>query len=84
MIIVEVVKLRVIEGIVIQRLKLLLEVRRFDSSLVDSLSLLSDQLSVFGIAVKLAQPADFTVATLLGSCLLTEVRCKVEFLCLRR
>ena len=54
LVILQIVELLIIEGIVIERLKLFLEMCRFNSSLVDRLTLLCDQLSILSIAIELA------------------------------
>lgn len=54
LVVLQIVELLIIEGIVIERLKLFLEMCRFNSSLVDRLTLLCNQLSILSIAIELA------------------------------
>ena len=54
LVVLQIVELLIIEGIVVERLKLFLEMCRFDSSLIDRLTLLCNQLSILSIAIELA------------------------------
>lgn len=63
--IVNILELLVIEWIIIQRFELLLEASRFHCGLIDSITLLSDQLGVLCVAIELAKPLNLAISPLL-------------------
>ena len=67
-------ELLVVEWIVIERLKLILESCRLHSSLIYCITLVSDQLSVLCVSIQLSEPSNFSVPSLLGCLLLSELR----------
>ena len=71
-------ELLVVEWIVIERLKLILESCRLHSSLIDCITLVSDQLSVLCVSVQLPEPSNFSVPALLCCLLLSELRHEME------
>ena len=77
-IIIDLLELLIVEWIVIERLKLLLKSRRFDSSLIHSITLFCNQLSILCISVQLAEPFNLAISALLCCLLLPQLRLEME------
>ena len=63
--IIDILELLVIERIVVQRLELLLKASGLHCSLIDSITLLSNQLGILGVSIQLSKPLDLAVSALL-------------------
>lgn len=72
--------LLIVEGVFVERFKLLLETLGLHSSLIYCVTLLSNQLCILGISVQFSEPSNLTVPSLLCSLLLAHLGLKVELL----
>lgn len=76
--ILQLLELPVIERVIVEGLKLILESCTLDGCLIDCVALVCDKLCILRVSVELAKPADLSISALLGRLLLPELRNEVE------